>query len=681
MKKTGILSVILFTLVVSRSFGLPFLVESDTLKPKALYGKEAKVMSNILDNYHYRKIHLSDSLSSAILDAYLKELDNSKSYFIQSDINSFEKYRTILDDYTHNEDVSPAYEIYKVFRARYNERMAYVMSTLVNQNFDYTAKEYYETNREKDPWATSVDELNDIWRKSIKSQALSLKLADKDPEEIKETLKKRYERFSKSVNQFNSEDVFSLYMNSITQAYDPHTNFLAPKAADNFNQVMKLSLEGIGARLQTENDYTKVAEIIPGGPADKSDLIHANDFIIGVAQGLEGEMVDVIGWRIDEVVKLIKGPKGTTVRLRILPSQTGVAGLSTELILVRDKIALKDQEAKKKVINYQAGVKNLKLGVITLQSFYMDYEAYQKGDPNFTSTTRDVKKLIVELQNEGIDGLVMDLRNNGGGSLSEAIDLTGLFIKDGPVVQVRNSSNKVEVLKDDESDIAYSGPMIVLTNRFSASASEIFAGAIQDYQRGVIVGESTYGKGTVQTVIDLKRFINDKEDPGELKLTFQKFYRVTGSSTQNKGVVPDIELPSSFSAKEYGESSNPSALPWDVIKSTSFQKTGDVNEKVITSLTKSFHDRMKTDAQLKKYITQIEELKKNLAETKISLNEDDRKKEMIEAEKEKTLNPNNSKIGTKVVKEGSNTDILDLNDEFLREGLLMLSELALKRVG
>jgi len=681
MKKLSIISIILIALAVSRSFS--FSLEADTikLKPKPIYGKEAKVMAYILDNNHYRKIHLTDSLSSAILDAYIKELDNSKTYFLKSDIDAFEKYRKSIDDYTRNEDVSPAYEIYNVFRKRYSERMDYVMNTLINQDFDYSAKEYYETDRDKEPWAASVAELNDTWRKSIKSQMLSLKLADKAPGEIKETMKKRYERFAKSVSQFNSEDVFSVYMNSITQAYDPHTNFLAPKAADNFNQAMKLSLEGIGARLQTENDFTKVAEIIPGGPADKSERIHAGDFIVGVAQGVEGEMVDVIGWRIDEVVKLIKGPKGTTVRLQILPSQTGVNGPSTELVLLRDKIALEDQAAKMKVINYQSGTKNQKLGVITLPSFYMDYEAYQKGDPNYTSTTRDVRKLIGELQKEGVDGLVMDLRNNGGGSLSEAIDLTGLFIKEGPVVQVRNSANKVEVLKDDESNIAYSGPMIVLTNRFSASASEIFAGAIQDYQRGVIVGESTYGKGTVQTVLDLKRFFNNTEDPGELKLTFQKFYRVTGSSTQNKGVIPDIAFPSPFTARQYGESSNPSALPWDVIKSASFQKTTEVNEKLLASLTKSYNDRMKTDALLKKYVTETEELKKNLAETKISLNEEERKKEMTEEEKEKMLNTDNNKIGTKITKEGSKTDILNLDDEYLRESLLMLSEMALKRVG
>jgi carboxyl-terminal processing protease len=314
-----------------------------------------------------------------------------------------------------------------------------------------------------------------------------------------------------------------------------------------------------------------------------------------------------------------------------------------------------------------------------LPQFYMDFEAYQKGDPNYTSTTRDVRKLLSEAMSKGIDGLVMDLRNNGGGSLSEAIDLTGLFIKNGPVVQVRSYDNKVQVLKDDEDDIAYSGPMIVLTNRFSASASEIFAGAIQDYQRGVILGESTYGKGTVQTVLDLNRAISSPEDPGELKLTFQKFYRVTGSSTQNKGVTPDIELPSAFTAKQYGESSNPSALPWDVIKSASFQKTGYVNEKLLSALTKSFHDRLKTDAQLKKYVTETEQLKKNMAETKISLNEEERREERKKEKGQEVKE--NTKMGAKVPREGSKTDVLTLDDEYLRESLLMLSEMALKKIG
>lgn len=678
MKKSVMLTV--SAVLISLTSLLALNQDTLVLKSKPVYGKEARVISFILDNNHYRRMHLNDSLSSAILDRYVNELDNNKTYFLASDIKSFDRYRFSIDDLTRNENVEPAYQIYNVFRKRYSERMTYVMANLVGKEFDYTVDEYYETDREKLPWANSADELNEIWRKIIKSQALSLKLAGKKQPEIKETLDKRYQRFIKSVGQFTSEDVFNVYMNSITEAYDPHTNYLSPKASDLFNQQMKLSLEGIGAQLQTDNDYTKISRILPGGPAEKSDKIHANDLITGVAQGKDGEMADVIGWRLDEVVKLIKGPKGTIVRIQFLPASTGVNGPAQEITLVRDKIKLEDQAAKKSVINYNAGGKDLRLGVISLPSFYMDFEAYQKGDPDYKSTTRDVKKLIQELQAEKVDGVVMDLRNNGGGSLAEAIDLTGLFIKEGPVVQVKNSANNVQVGLDEDKQVIYNGPLVVLTNRFSASASEIFAGAIQDYRRGLIVGESTFGKGTVQTVIDLKKYINDKETVGELKLTFQKFYRVTGSSTQEKGVTPDILLPTALDPEQYGESSNPSALPWDVIKGTPFQRTSDINDKLISGLSKSYQDRAKFDTSLKQYISETQDLKKNLTQTKISINEAKRKVEMEEVEKKKSLR---DKLDTKITsKEGLPVDELaKLDDEYLREGLLILADLLTKRIG
>lgn len=674
--------------ILTLSLFLAFLVSHATffaadtlgLKPKPVYGKEARVISYILDNNHYRRLKLNDSLSSAILDRYISELDNNKTYFLASDIKAFDKYRFSIDDMTRKEDISAAYEIYNVFQKRYYDRMDYVMKDLIKRDFDYTLNESYETNRENEPWAGSKEELDDLWRKIVKSQALSLKLAGKNKSEIEESLRKRYERFVKNIDQFNSEDVFSVYMNSITESYDPHTNYFSPKASDLFKQSMSLSLEGIGARLQTDNDYTKIYEIVPGGPADKSKLLHPNDVVIAVGQGVDGELVDVVGWRIDEVVKLIKGPKGTTVRLLILPVETGVSGPSKEITLVREKIKLEDQAAKKSVVNYKLGDQMLKLGVISLPNFYMDFEAYQKGDPNYRSTTRDVKKLIQELQNEGAEGIVMDLRNNGGGSLAEAIDLTGLFIREGPVVQVKNSLNKVEVGMDDDKSVLYNGPLVVVTNRFSASASEIFAGAIQDYNRGVIVGESTYGKGTVQTVLNLDRFIDDKEEVGELKLTFQKFYRVTGSSTQNKGIMPDIVLPSALSSRQYGESSNLSALPWDVIKGTPFQRASDVDEKLIAGLNHSYQERLKYDKSLKQYITETEELKKNLTQTSISLNEATRKIEMEEAEKKKAMNRG---MDTKI----ETTDGLPVNeleqlkDEYLRESLLILSELVTRRIG
>ncbi|MBK5278073.1 MAG: carboxy terminal-processing peptidase [Bacteroidia bacterium] len=679
MRITSVLTLItLFTtLSIANGFASRDTLE---LKSKQVYGKEAKVISYILDNNHYRKLRLNDSLSSAILDKYIKELDNNRSYFIASDLKDFEKFRFSIDDLTRNENVEPAYEIYRVFRKRYSERMDFVMNNLIHQEFDYSIDEYYETDRDKEAWATNIAELNDIWRKIIKNQSLGLKLTGKTQEEIEDVLKKRYQRFIKSVSQFTGEDVFGVYMNAITESYDPHTNYLSPKASALFTQSMSLSLEGIGAQLQTENDYTKIVRIMPGGPAEKSDLIHSNDLIIGVAQGLEGEMVDVIGWRIDEVVKLIKGPKGTTVRLSFLPSQTGVNGSSKEIKLVREKIKLEDQEAKRSTINYQSNGRNLKLGVINLPNFYMDFEEYQKGNVEYKSTTRDVKRLITELQAEGVDGIVMDLRNNGGGSLAEAIDLTGLFIKDGPVVQVRNSAGKVDVGYDDDNKVVYSGPLLVLTNRFSASASEIFAGAIQDYKRGVIVGESTFGKGTVQQVLPLKRFIVDTEEVGDLKLTFQKFYRVTGSSTQHKGVSPDIKLPSALGESQYGESANPSALPWDVIKPTPYKKVSNVGDSILSALSKSYLERSKFDTSLKQYVAETEELKKNLAQTKISLNETVRKHEMEQAERNKSAN---GKLDTKITsKEGVLVDeLLKLNDEYLREGLLILADLVTRRIG
>ena len=674
----GILSVAV--LISGDALGGQF-ADTTQLKAKPIYGKEAKVIAYILDNNHYRKISLNDSLSAAILGEYIKSLDNNKTYFTMADLAGFEKFKYSIDDLTRTENVDVAYEIYGVFRKRFKERMDYIADQLLKEEFDYSIDEYYETDRDKEPWCKDDAELNEVWRKIIKSQALSLKLAGKPQVEIEKTLKDRYERFNKSIQQFNSEDVFSMYMNTITEAYDPHTNYFSPKAADLFKQQMSLSLEGIGARLQNENDYTRVAEVIPGGPAEKSKLINVSDRIIGVAQGTDGEFVDVIGWRIDEVVKLIKGPKGTTVRLQILPAETGINGPPKSITLVRDKIKLEDLEAKKSIMNYQKDGKNLKFGVITLPSFYMDFDAYQKGDPNYASTTRDVQRLIKELQLEKIDGLALDLRNNGGGSLAEAIDLTGLFIKEGPIVQVKNSSNKIEVGKDDDPSVVYNGPLVVLTNRFSASASEIFAGAIQDYHRGVIIGESTFGKGTVQTVVDLKRFLNDPKDQvGELKITFQKFYRVTGSSTQHKGVTPDIKLPTALDPEQFGESSSPSALPWDEIKGTLYQKTPMINDRVISNLNKLYQDRLKTDPQLQRFVAETYETRKSYQDTKISLNEASRKKEIEEAEKKKAAN---DKLNTKIVgkESGNPSDLLEMDDVYLREGLFVLGDLLISKIG
>lgn len=650
-----------------------------TLQEKPVYGKQAKVISLLLANYHFQKLELNDSLSSAIFDAYLKALDNNRSFFLASDIAAFEKYRTQIDNLTASEDVSAAFAIYRVFRKRFQERMSFVTTKLIGQEFDFTKDEYYDYDRENVPWARSQQELNDIWTKSVKNQALSLKLSGKKPDEINKIIRERFDRSIKSMNQTTSDDVFNIYMNAISESYDPHTNYLSPRDTDLFKQDMNQSLEGIGARLQPDGDYTKVNEVLPGGPAEKSDLIHANDRIIGVGQGATGEVVDVVGWRLDDVVKLIKGPKGTQVRLQILPAATGINGPPVLISLVRDKVKLEDTKPKKQIVETTQQGKKLKLGTIIIPTFSMNFEEYQKGNPNYNSTTRDVKRLLDELQADGVDGIVLDLRNNGGGSLMEAISLTGLFIKNGPVVQVRSSTSRTaEVLTDDDPSIAYNGPLVVLTNRFSASASEIFAGAIQDYHRGVIVGESTYGKGTVQSVVPLDKYVQE-EGVGSLKVTLQKFYRATGSSTQHKGVTPDIQLPTALNPEQFGESSNPNALPWDEIKSALYQRTPMVNDKVLSGLNRSYKDRVQSDPYLNKFINETNEARKNIEQKRISLNEATRKKELEESELRKAAN---HKMDVKLDGEGKPISVpLQLEDEYLRESLMVLSDLLTSKIG
>lgn len=663
--------------VVSAYGGILSTADSLELKPKPHYGQEARLVSQILTTYHYKKMALDDSLSSVILDNYITTLDNNKSYFVQSDIDEFERFRTQLDDMTSFGEVEVAFDIFNRFRKRFNERMEYVREELTTREFDYTVDESYQTERDNAPWAEGEADLNELWRKVIKSQTLSLKLSGRDRNEIQENIAKRYKRFQKNVDQYKSEDVFELYMNTVAEAFDPHTNYFSPRTSDRFKQNMSLSLEGIGARLQMENDFTKIVQIMPGGPAEKSGLLHDNDRIVGVAQGENGEMVDVIGWRLDDVVQLIKGPKGTTVRLEVLEAKNGMNSKPTEIMLVRDKIKIEDLEAKAEVIDLNDKGQAHRVGVITLPGFYMDFEAYQNGDPNYNSTTRDVKRLIVELKEKGIDGLMVDLRNNGGGSLAEAIDLTGLFIEDGPVVQVKTSGNRVEVGKDEDPELLWDGPLAVMINRFSASASEIFAGAIQDYGRGIVIGEQTFGKGTVQNVIDLGRYVEvpEGEKVGQLKLTLQKFYRVTGSSTQHLGVNPDINLPSAFEASEFGESANPSALPWDQIASTNYNLTNDVSSRLIAQLNNDYNYRLRTDADLKNLVEETVELKQNLERTEISLNENIRKQQMEEAEERKAKRSglSGTKVDTETKTSGGET--LQLEDKYLKEGIIILSHI------
>jgi carboxyl-terminal processing protease len=597
--------------------------------------KISTLVPMILGQYHYRKVPLNDSLSSVIFDRYLKALDPNRMYFLQSDVDNFEKYRRELDNALKDGNLVPAYYIFNIYKRRVTER-SNLINKLFEKEFDYTTDETYEADREKMPWVKTNAELDEIWRKAIKYQALSLRLANKSWAESVKTLKDRYNRLTKYFIQFDTQDVFQIYMNAYTQTFDPHTDYFNPSTAEDFKQDISQSLEGIGATLTNENDYVKVADIVPGGPAFKSELLHKNDRIAGVAQGDTGKMVDIVGWRTQDAVKLIRGKKGTVVRLTILPAAAGENAMSTEIRIVRDKVRLEEGSAKKSILDIKENGKVYKIGVITIPGFYLDFEGARKGDKDYKSTTRDTRRLLAELQTEKIDGLIIDLRNNGGGSLQEAVDLTGLFIPKGPVVQVRNQDGSLEAYDDKDPGTVYAGPMAVLINRFSASASEIFAGAIQDYHRGVIVGENSYGKGTVQQPIDLNQFLpGTKEPAGQLKMTIAKFYRITGSSTQHRGVKPDVELPSAFSAEEYGESSQPSALPWDQIRPARFSEENLVDEKAVAKLQKTYQQRLKTEGELRNLADEIKDAKTERENNKVSLQETKRRAETAEAEKTK----------------------------------------------
>lgn len=609
------------------------------LSPEPKFAKISKSVAMILSRYHYKKVKIDDSLSSEIFNNYLTNIDNNKMYFLASDINDFASYRYTFDENLLFGNLEPPFHIFNVFKERVTERIKYVEKLLENE-FDYTADENYLPDRTKSSWAETVNEINEIWRKRVKNEALNMKLAGKEWNKTRETLLKRYQNFHKAVLQYKPEDVFQIYMNTYSETIDPHTSYFSQRSSDNFDIQMKLSLEGIGATLRTDNDYTKVVELVPGGPAAKSGLLKANDLISGVGQGEDGEIVDVIGWRIDDVVSLIRGKKGTVVRLQILKSSTGADMLPDTISIVRDKVKLEEQAAKSEIIEIESDNQKYKIGIVSIPSFYIDFEARMKGEPEYRSTTRDVKALLKQLNENKVDGIVIDLRNNGGGALQEAVELTGLFIKEGPVVQVKGTDGIIDVEKDDDPALYYEGPLAVLVNKFSASASEIFSGAIQDYGRGLIIGEQTYGKGTVQTLQNLDNFVPNEKNPGKLKFTIAKYYRINGSSTQHLGVIPDIIFPSSSDAKEYGESSNKSALPWDQIGSTVFSKQSGFQE-VIPSLIKKHDERIKKDVQFQYIIEDIEEYNHRIDKNSFSLNYEIRKKEREEAElKKKERNEN-----------------------------------------
>ncbi|HEV7348361.1 carboxy terminal-processing peptidase [Telluribacter sp.] len=609
----------------------------EELQPTASQFRAEALVTRILSNYHYRKTKLTDSLSSVVYDKYLGDIDHNRMYFLASDVAQFEKYRHSFDDFLTKGELQVPYDIYNLFRQRYKERSGYIQKLLSEPKpFDFSKDETLNTDREKVEWAKSNEELNDIWRKYIKSEALDLKLSGKADSAVVTTLRDRYKNRDRGLERIRSEQVFQMYMNAFAESLDPHTSYMSPTSADRFKQDMSLSLEGIGALLREEDNYIKIVDVIPGGPAFKGKQLKKEDRITGVAQGDDGKIVDIVGWFVDDAVKLIKGPKGTVVRLQVMPASALPNTPPKEIRLVREKVKLEEQGAKKEVVSIKQNDKEYKIGVIDIPAFYRDFEGAQQREKEFSSTTRDVQKLIEELKTEKVDGIVIDLRNNGGGSLTEAISLTGLFINKGPVVQVKESMGEIEVQADTDPSVLYNGPLAVIVNRFSASASEIFAAAIQDYKRGLIVGEQTYGKGTVQTLIDLNQWMpKESEQLGQVKMTVAKFYRINGSSTQLRGVMPDVELPTAFKLNEYGEGSQTSALPWDQIASTRFEVTNNISDKLVANVREKYNQRLRSDDELKKLSDDLATFRKAREEKTVSLQESKRKKEREEAEKKR----------------------------------------------
>jgi len=594
--------------------------EIAALAPLPVHSNTTRNIVDALSSRHYVTTELNDLLSEQIYQGFLEDLDPSKSYLLASDIAEFDSLRYQLDDTLLRGDAKPAFIIFNRYHQRVLARFESILAQLEKGTdvFDFERDEFLELDREKAPWATNNAELDDLWRRRLKNAVLNLRLADKEPEKIQELLLKRYKNRLTRTRQTNSEDVYQLYMNAFTRTYDPHTQYFSPRTSENFNINMSLSLEGIGAVLQQEDEFTRVVSLVPAGPADKSKQVFPDDKIVAVAQGLEGEMIDVIGWRLDEVVQLIRGKKDTIVRLDVIPASSTDSSESKIVKIVRNTVKLEEQSAKSEIIEVEQFGHKRKIGVIDIPAFYIDFQALQKGEKDFKSTTRDVKVLLADLMAEGVEGVVIDLRNNGGGSLQEARTLTGLFIDRGPTVQIRSKSNRVDILNDRDIRTIYDGPLAVLVNRLSASASEIFAGAMQDYERGVIIGSQTFGKGTVQSLLPMNR--------GQLKLTQAKFYRISGESTQHKGIIPDISFPSNFDLDSIGESTLDGPLPWDQISATSF-RTKQMIGPLVTELDRLHKARVTEDPEFTYMADAAAYRKVRAQQTAVTLNESQRLKE------------------------------------------------------
>ncbi len=586
-----------------------------------------------LQEKHYKRLEINDALSELYLDAYIESLDPQKSYFLESDIVEFNKWRNLLDDFLLNGEVSPGYAIYNRFLLRAEDQLLKNLTLLKSDfEFDLNGNEELIIDAEKRTWIDSPDDAMDFWHRRIKDSLIRLILNDKDPIAARELIIKRYENQLKQLKQRNGDDVFQLYVNAFTTLYDPHTAYYSPRTSENFQINMSLSLEGIGAELLTEDDYTKVVRVIPGGPADLQGILKAEDKIVGVGQG-DQPIVDVVGWRIDDVVALIRGPKDSIVRLQVLPFNSETIDI---IEIIRDKVKLEERSAQQRIIEVAVQNEIFRIGVIEIPAFYMDFEAYQQRDPEYKSTSRDVFKLLKELSSEDINGIILDLRNNSGGSLTEAIQLTDLFIETGPVVQIRDSKKRVSPVQKAKRRSVYRGPLIVMINRLSASATEIFAGALQDYGRALIVGSQSFGKGTVQDITGLSK--------GQLKMTISKFYRVSGESTQNRGVIPDVSFPSRFNVEEIGEKHKENALPWDRIAPVPY-KSNQRLKQLTVAIKEKHRARSLADPDYIHLIARNELVNEWQNEDKLSLNLDNRRGRLEEWDSRNLSLENQRRIG------------------------------------
>lgn len=597
------------------------------LEPSVRHHRISSLVTRFVEKSHYTRTPVNDELSREVLNTYLDALDGNKLYFLESDIERFNAYSERIDNMVVGASLDPVFDIFRTYQTRAGERWTFAKANL-QQEPDFGVEESFQFDREDAEWATDKQQLDEIWRKRVKNDALNLLLTDTNWEDTQSKLNKRYDRFVKQIDQVNSDDVFEIFMNAFARTLDPHSSYLSPRNSEEYRIQMSLSYFGIGASLQTEDDYVKVANVIVGGPAAMDGTLQPADRIVGVGEGASGEIVDVIGWRLDDVVQLIRGPEDTVVRLQILAGGALPGEPINVLELTRGQVKLEEQAAKSSIIDVEREGRELRIGVIEVPSFYRDYQAQQAGDKDFKSTTRDVERILGELEEEGVDGVIMDLRGNGGGHLTEATMLSGLFIDQGPVVQLRYARSQVDVLRDPIPSIAYDGPLAVLVDRFSASASEIFAGAIQDYERGVVVGQQTFGKGSVQNLYNLDQFVPRSEGDGlgQLTLTIGKYYRVTGDSTQNRGVLPDIELPSLIDTAEFGENTRPRALPWDQIRQTRFS-AGSPLDQEIQYLAQNLEERLEQDPDHQFLLNDLKALKENRARDTVSLNLEARKQE------------------------------------------------------